>query len=459
MSSPELPVADLPAPASSVPDDPQENRRHSTHALSPDEQAAKLRNLVSKSDELRQIEKQRSRFNLLRVLSVDQGEIRHSNILGWLLRPEETHGLRDKFLRRWLTRVFSDAQPELGGPVEPVIFDTMELRDVEVRREWRNIDLLIRLRGVDGEEWVVAVENKWSAVQSDDQLLRYRVKVKESFGHGAARFAFIYLRSDPTDDPADDYWVPATHKQVYEVLHDLVEQESDLIGRDPGTLLRHYLQVLKDFTMDKTDIEQLARRIYQAHGDALDLILRFRPDALNELTERLVERLDKEGAQLGVKRMLCSKGYVRFVPVEWNSADNLEGTSWGQGIWSNGESAHVLCELSFGNTGAPFLKILEAGAPKEWRTELFELSKQNASFKKLQKRSTLAADYSTLYSVKAKKIEMEDLEAAVDEMTDELWDWLKEQLENRDWKASVAAVTEHFKRFPSASKLQPDAQK
>jgi hypothetical protein len=239
----------------------------SAFSLPFDEQATALRNLVSKSEDFRLIEKQRTRFNLLRVLSVDQGEIRHSNILAWLLRPEETHGLRDKFLRRWLTRVYSDAQPEQGGTIEPVTIDTMEFRDVEVRREWRNLDLLIEMRDADGAKWVIAVENKLAACQTQNQLVGYRAKITAAFGGKMSRCAYIYLRADSTDDPEDDFWVPATHRQIYEVLNELVDQEGDVIGRDPEVLLRHYLQVLKTFVMDKPEIEQLARRIYHAHGD------------------------------------------------------------------------------------------------------------------------------------------------------------------------------------------------
>jgi hypothetical protein len=36
-----------------------------------------------------------STFNVFRALKIEQVEIRHSNVLAWLLDPEETHGLSD----------------------------------------------------------------------------------------------------------------------------------------------------------------------------------------------------------------------------------------------------------------------------------------------------------------------------------------------------------------------------
>jgi PD-(D/E)XK nuclease superfamily len=67
-----------------------------------------LNALVVSCPELRELEKLLGNFNIFRVLRFEHGEIRHSNVLSWLFDPDESHGLRDLFLRRWLMRVFHD---------------------------------------------------------------------------------------------------------------------------------------------------------------------------------------------------------------------------------------------------------------------------------------------------------------------------------------------------------------
>ncbi len=47
-------------------------------------------------------EQQTPRFNPFDVLRYAEYEIRHSNVLAWLLTPGESHGLGDKFLRRFI---------------------------------------------------------------------------------------------------------------------------------------------------------------------------------------------------------------------------------------------------------------------------------------------------------------------------------------------------------------------
>jgi hypothetical protein len=49
-----------------------------------------------------------ARFNMFNVLRADRAEIRHSNVLAWLLTPDETHGLGAVFLRRFLSRLLMD---------------------------------------------------------------------------------------------------------------------------------------------------------------------------------------------------------------------------------------------------------------------------------------------------------------------------------------------------------------
>ena len=41
-------------------------------------------------------------FNALKVLRLEGHEIRHSNILAWLLNPKENHSLQDYFFRKVL---------------------------------------------------------------------------------------------------------------------------------------------------------------------------------------------------------------------------------------------------------------------------------------------------------------------------------------------------------------------
>ena len=80
--------------------------------------------------------------NIFRILKISKAEIRHSNFLAWLLNPNESHNLKDTFLKHFLLDISVD-------------FDTLDLQELEIRREWKNIDLLIL-----SSKFLVCIENK-----------------------------------------------------------------------------------------------------------------------------------------------------------------------------------------------------------------------------------------------------------------------------------------------------------
>ena len=60
----------------------------------------KLLNLVNDLDQFSRGKHFPSGLNIFEAVGLDRQEIRHSNFLAFLLRPQESHGLSDAFLKR-----------------------------------------------------------------------------------------------------------------------------------------------------------------------------------------------------------------------------------------------------------------------------------------------------------------------------------------------------------------------
>ncbi len=96
-------------------------------------------------EDLDQLEKALSKFNIFEAIGATNQELRHSNFLAFLLDPKQNHGLGSKFARTLLPRVL----PELD--------DDKSFEDIDVRREYRDTDILI----VDDQrKYVIIIENK-----------------------------------------------------------------------------------------------------------------------------------------------------------------------------------------------------------------------------------------------------------------------------------------------------------
>jgi hypothetical protein len=189
-----------------------------------------LHALLVDSPGLRDIEKGLAGFNIFRVMRFAHGELRHSNVLSWLLAPDESHGLGESFLRRWLMRVLHDGADTtrvLG--IDLTAVDAALFRSVQVRREWGNIDVLVRIQLDEGEEWVIAIENKIHATQAHDQLVRYRGRLEASFPHAKRVLVFLTLRRE---EPADPEWLAGNYGQVPSVLRECIAERTNAIGAD-----------------------------------------------------------------------------------------------------------------------------------------------------------------------------------------------------------------------------------
>src|SRR2546427_12681940 len=115
-----------------------------------------LERFVVENDDLLQLESHIGRFNIFDALGITRVEIRHSNFLAFVLDPAESHGQGQLFLRAVLMDFLKNATPELR-PLSPIDLDGTDLRGVEIKREWKNIDVLITCRK---PQFVVVIENK-----------------------------------------------------------------------------------------------------------------------------------------------------------------------------------------------------------------------------------------------------------------------------------------------------------
>lgn len=138
-----------------------------------------------------------SKFNLFDILKITRTEIRHSNMLSWLLNPNENHGLGDSVIRGFIHYVVTSFSEDAD------VFDTllMDCHDFMIQREWHNIDVL----AVSADEkFVLAIENKIDSGEHDNQLDRYRKIVEEMYP--GYRKMYIYLSPEGTEVSSPEFW-------------------------------------------------------------------------------------------------------------------------------------------------------------------------------------------------------------------------------------------------------------
>jgi hypothetical protein len=357
-----------------------------------------LEALFVNNAELDQITTYLNRFNPIRVMRMEGMEIRHSAILAWLLDPIENHGFGDAFLRAFLAQALRGAN---NPALTALDVSQADLRDAEIQREKRNIDLFV---SSPSNGWAFVIENKFHAKQSDGQLAKYleRAEVDAKDANLTFKHQGIFLtlhEEAPSAEVADKY-TTLRYSDVSEILASLMTANQARMGPEVQQFLNHYLEVIRDATNmneNQTDMEILARQLYRSHKKAIDFIMEH--GVATEFTFA-ADNLFGGGLDYGstatvegVEVMYNGSNHrsFSFVPTNWiNALGGEESKPW-EGCERYWAGYPVICWLRLNakddGIGGTLLLYAEVGpvATTERRNSLIE-SIQKAAKGKVDKK-------------------------------------------------------------------------
>jgi len=259
--------------------------------------------------------------NIFEVLGISNHEIRHSNFLSWLLNPEGSHGLEDVFLKRFLREVFSS---EVNEEIDQIEVSELNYSSVEIRREWKNVDLLIITETI-----VVCVENKIGSSEHSNQLERYKKLVNQEFQDKKCVFVYLTPFGDHSSDI--DNYIPISYEPIIDYLERILKVYSGSVNESVSTYIQDYIVILKRELMESDKSIELSKRIYKNHREILDFIIEHKPDSLDRVNNLLVELLQEKGYVFSSN----TKRYVRFTT---RKIDELTYKNENSNGWKDGES-------------------------------------------------------------------------------------------------------------------------
>lgn len=260
--------------------------------------------------------------NIFQILRITKNEIRHSNFLSWLLDPNESHKLGDIFLKRFLREVFSS---DKFGDLDQVDVEGMDLSKVEIQREWKNIDILIKLENV-----VVCVENKVLSKEHSNQLKRYKEIIENQFPNHHQTFVYLTPEGDTSEDESDTY-EPISYEFIVESLDRIISVYGESLNEQVINYIKDYITIIKRELMGTDKLTELSKKIYQNHKELFDFIIDHKPDVLDGVKSIFEKQIQKRGWILGSP----GKNYLRFTTPKISELIYVNQNSNG---WKNKES-------------------------------------------------------------------------------------------------------------------------
>jgi hypothetical protein len=322
-----------------------------------------LEDFILNNKELGKLESQLAQFNIFETLNAVKAEIRHSAVLAWLLQPSANHGCGEYFAKLFLKYIFSTNRNALDSKLSIFNFESFDYSDLEVRREWNNIDLLLVS---EENKFVIVIENKIGSDEHSDQLKRYHDIVCREFPKHEKIFVFLTAEGETG---SDERWLIFNYSTIEQILADLIEFKKSSLGPDVLSFLKQYGAILRRYVVANPEIEKICREIYKKHQPALDLIFQYKPDAQYDISQIVTNKI-KASPKLILD--ISGKTYIRFTTKVFDDLIPRKGEGW--------TSTKRLVLFEFANYEKRLvLRFIIGPGPAELRKKLYDFSVKNRS--------------------------------------------------------------------------------
>jgi hypothetical protein len=265
------------------------------------EQLKVLLNLLQDKDSLDRLSKWTCKLNIFDVLKISKTEIRHSNMLSWLLDPNENHGLDDEFLYGIICRLTNKISNEY---ILKLL--SSNLFSFNVYREWENIDILLTSSEL---KCVIAIENKIGSHEHShgstgiSQLKVYKETIENKYKGWTC--VFLYLTPEG-EEPSEEDWSVITYSDVLDVLETVNKKKETQLIIEARILINNYIDNIKNNVIMDEKLVKLCNEIYKKHRLALDLIYENRDDLTLQISNTAKDLLKDTDIE---KR---TKTYIKF---------------------------------------------------------------------------------------------------------------------------------------------------
>lgn len=231
--------------------------------------------LIEDSQEFTYLHNHFNRFNPFKVLQVDNYEIRHSNVLAWLMDPQQNHDLGAYFIKKLLAKVFVNPA-NFEDEDKLANYDVLQLsrhsyHDLVVYKELatsnkKRIDLLAVSQS---HEVAVLIENKFWSNESEGQLEEYIEFVRNAYDGYKIVPVFLTLQDE---EPTHEDYLMLGYSDVLDILNNVTDANKEYMHPDVHSFISYYIDILEDQLVQNDELNEKGMTLYKNHKEAVDLL-------------------------------------------------------------------------------------------------------------------------------------------------------------------------------------------
>jgi hypothetical protein len=250
--------------------------------------------------------------NLMDILRVSHKELQHSNFLAWFFNPIESHNLGDFALKEFIKIYFKENQYLNFGNTSGVsVFDfvQMDFDDLEIRREYKNIDLIFLS---SRNEFCIVIENKIYSSEKKGQLEKYRKLIETEYSAFKHKiYIYLSLEGEEVSESEKDFYIQLSYDNIIKLIEQVISNQRLNIADKTKFVFEQYLQTLKSMLNKNEEIEKVAQQLYKKYKSAFDLVYKYSLTDRSEIWNIINDLIENDKSLIPFS---SNKTYLRFQP-------------------------------------------------------------------------------------------------------------------------------------------------
>lgn len=238
-----------------------------------------------------------NKFNMFDILKITTTEIRHSNVLSWFLDPKGNHGLGDRILRAVIQHIaVTQNEPDT---------EKIDFQSFRIQREWKNIDIL-----AESNEFVLCIENKIFSGEHDNQLARYKEIIENKYPNHKKMYVYLTPYGIKSSDPEN--WYSMSYADILNIIEN--SKKETTLCSEAELFLKNYIYTIRRYVLGDEELKKMCADIYTKHKTALDLIYKYKPDRISDITQIFHKWANEktEKQEIIFNPNDCTKNIIRF---------------------------------------------------------------------------------------------------------------------------------------------------
>lgn len=223
----------------------------------------------------------------MNILKVDTSETVFSSFLAWLLNPQENHGLGSYFLKYFLMRC-----AKISKDFTVLDIDELNLSNAIVRTEenflGKRADITIRIEDANLMKFCCIIENKVKSTEGEEQTKNYVVYSKIKYPKH--KFIYVYLTPFGEDGDSKEF-ISLDYESIRILLVQTINANEDNLNEEILNLIQDFLYNLEENILNKGNIADLCKTIYERHREAIEKIIANKPQHIEIIEDELKKLL------------------------------------------------------------------------------------------------------------------------------------------------------------------------